>query len=105
VASIQETLAKCRKALSEHYADRLEAVILYGSAARGTEGPESDLDLLVVLREPVDVMAEVRQLVDLLYPLQLESDRYISAKPAPARDFKAGKIQLYRNVQREGVPA
>ena len=99
----EQLVAKCRRALAKHYGDRLTAVVLYGSAARGTEGPESDLDLLVVLDGPVDVVAEARHLTDLLYPIQLESDRYISAKAAAKEDYLAGRLQLYRNVRREGV--
>lgn len=31
-----------------------ELVLLFGSQARGTAGPDSDIDLLVVLKEPRD---------------------------------------------------
>jgi hypothetical protein len=103
MAATEDILSRCRRVLAAHYGARLRKVVLYGSAARGEAGPQSDLDLLVVLEEPVDLFAEVRRLVDLLYPLQLESDRYISAKPAPARAFEAGRLQLYRTAQREGV--
>jgi hypothetical protein len=41
--------------------------------------------------------------VDLLYPIQLETDPLISAKPAPAGDYAAGSISIYRTIQREGV--
>ncbi|MBM4018801.1 MAG: nucleotidyltransferase domain-containing protein, partial [Planctomycetes bacterium] len=76
----------------------------FGSAARGQAGPESDIDLLVVLQGPVDVVSETLHVVDLLYPLQLESERYISAKAAAEDEYEAGRLQLYRNVRREGVP-
>jgi hypothetical protein len=41
--------------------------------------------------------------VDLLYPIQLASDRLISAMPAAVDEFERGDIQLYRNAKREGV--
>jgi uncharacterized protein len=100
----QTTLSRCRSVLSEHYGNRLRKIILFGSVARGQGTAESDLDLLVVLDGPVDVAAEAKVLTDLLFPLQLESDRYISAKAAAADEYEAGAIQLYRNVLREGVP-
>ena len=100
---IQAILGRCRALLAQHYGPSLKKVILFGSRARGDATPESDIDLLVVLDGPVDVVAEVWALTDLLYPLQLESDQYISAKAAPADDYEAGRLQLYRNVQREGV--
>jgi len=38
------------EALERAFGDRLVAVALFGSSARGTAGPSSDLDLLVVAR-------------------------------------------------------
>ena len=97
-------LARCRELLAAHYGRRLRKLILYGSAARGTATAESDIDLLVVLEGPVDVVTETLQLVDILQPIQTESDHYISAKAAQADEFEGGRLQLYRNVHREGVP-
>lgn len=96
-------LEKCKEILSHYYGSRLKGIILYGSAARGDAVPSSDIDLLVLLSAPVDYFAELRQIVDLLYPIQLESEQLISAKPALASDFEMGSISLYRNARREGV--
>jgi hypothetical protein len=41
--------------------------------------------------------------VDVLYPIQIESERLISAKPVSIKDYEAGKISLYRNAKREGM--
>lgn len=101
--SIRSILQKCKEALSQYYGSRLEGLILYGSMARGDACPGSEIDLLVLLSPPFDYFAELRQIVDLLYPIQLESERLISAKPALASDYEMGSISLYRNVQREGV--
>jgi uncharacterized protein len=101
--TINSVLLKCKDALSQYYGSRLEGVILYGSIARGDAGVGSDIDLLVLLSAPFDYFAELRQIVDLLYPIQLESEQLISAKPALASDYEMGTISLYRNVQREGV--
>ena len=71
--------------------------------ARGDAEAGSDIDLLVLLSSPFDYFAELRKIVDLLYPIQLESDRLISAKPALASDYELGSLSLYRNAKREGV--
>jgi len=97
-------IQKCKQSLLNYYGSRLKGVILYGSVARGEADPSSDIDLLVLLAPPLDYFAELRQLVDLLYPIQLESEQLISAKPALARDYELGSISLYRNAQKEGVP-
>ena len=96
------TLPRCQEALERHYGARLAKLVLYGSSARGTAKKESDLDLLVLLRGDFDYFVELRTVVDLLYPVQLESDRLISARPAAITDFEAGSVQLYRNAAREG---
>jgi len=62
----------------------------------------SDIDLLVLLNRPFDYFRELRRIVELLYPAQLESEQLISAKPALVDEFEQGVIQLYRNAKREG---
>jgi len=76
---------------------------LYGSTARREAGSASDIDLLVLLSSPFDYLRELRTIVELLYPIQLESEQLISAKPAPLDDFERGILYLYRNAKREGV--
>ena len=98
------SVQKCKEVLSRHYGSRLKGVILYGSMARGDADAASDIDLLVLLSAPFDYFVELRQIVDLLYPIQLESEQLISAKPAMASEYEMGTISLYRNVRREGVP-
>jgi len=97
------TVRKCKERLSEYYGASLKAVILYGSVARGEALQSSDIDLLVLLSPPLDYFAELRNIVDLLYPIQLESEQLISAKPALASDYEMGTLSLYRNARREGV--
>ncbi len=94
---------QCKEILAKHYGKRLKGLFLYGSMARGDAVSASDIDLLVLLNPPLDYFTELRQLVDLLYPVQLESEQLISAKPASVKDFEVGSISLYRNVRREGV--
>lgn len=98
----QETLHKCKAILESHYGPQFRGLVLYGSLARKHAGPASDVDLLVLLDKPFDYFHELRQIVDLLYPVQLDTDRLISAKPAPIDEFESGSLQLYRNAQREG---
>jgi predicted nucleotidyltransferase len=96
-------IEKCKQTLAEHYGKRLGGVILYGSRARGQASPASDIDLLVLLSPPFDYFVELRQLVDVLYPVQLEAEQLISAKPVSVQDFELGSVSLYRNAKREGI--
>lgn len=49
-AEEREWLDAFRTAIAKELPDRVEEVLLFGSKARGDAGPESDLDVLVVLR-------------------------------------------------------
>lgn len=97
-------LRKCRAILDSLYGDRFRGVVLYGSAARGEDTPESDIDLLVLLDGPVNAAAEIRRIWDELYPVQLECDRAISIRPADAASYERGESMLYQNIHEEGVP-
>lgn len=98
-----ELLKRCRTALESHYGSKFQGLLLYGSMARDQAGPASDIDLLVLLSPPFDYFRELRRIIELLYPLQLESDQLISAKPAPLDEFEQGSIQLYRTAKQEGL--
>jgi len=97
-------LKKCRSILEDLYGERLKGIVLYGSCARGTDAEDSDIDLLVLLDGPVNVAREIRRIWDVLYAVQLESDRVISVMPAETHSYRKGECNLYRNVQQEGVP-
>lgn len=101
--SISEVVKKSKAALENYYGAQLKGVVLYGSVARNQADQTSDIDLLVLLNKPFDYFAELRQVIDVLYPIQLESERLISAKPVLPDDFERGTIQLYRNAKREGI--
>ncbi|MEO0517871.1 MAG: nucleotidyltransferase domain-containing protein [Cyanobacteria bacterium P01_A01_bin.116] len=101
--SFSTTLETCKKLLVQHYGEKLKGVILFGSAARQEITAESDIDLLVLLAQPLDPVQELRTVVDVLYPVQLEASHWISAMPAAQDEFTAGSIQLYRNIQQEGI--
>jgi predicted nucleotidyltransferase len=93
-----------RLRLEAAFHDRLRGILLYGSEARGEAGPESDLDLLVMLADPVRLGRDLDSVVRALYPLQLTLDRPIHALPVSAAACQAGDFALYRHAIREGHP-
>jgi len=100
---IKPILEACKQALVEHYGAKFKGLVLFGSAARQELTPNSDIDLLVLLERPLNASQELRTIVDILYPLQMESSHWISAKPAAPDELEAGITQLYRNIQKEGI--
>lgn len=95
MATISEVARKCKAALEIYYGSQFKGLILYGSVARNQADLTSDIDLLVLLNKPFDYFSELRQVIDVLYPIQLESEQLISAKPVPPDEFESGSIQLY----------
>ncbi|MBN2321897.1 MAG: nucleotidyltransferase domain-containing protein [Acidobacteria bacterium] len=49
--NVEDLVQEFRDELESSVGSNLEQVILYGSRARGDEDPDSDLDVLVVLRD------------------------------------------------------
>jgi hypothetical protein len=74
--------------LGDLYGDRLAQVLLYGSQARGDLGPESDIDLLMVLRDMDSPWDELRRMDDLLWRLSLEHGVTLSALPVTVDQFE-----------------
>jgi predicted nucleotidyltransferase len=86
MAALNETECACLerycRLLAERLGDRLVAVRLFGSAARGDIWPghspmHSDVDLLVVTSRAVPE-AEQEELLNETYPLYLECGRQLS---------------------------
>ncbi len=97
-----KTVQKCKDILASHYGPQFKGLVLYGSVVREQASVGSDIDLLVLLSKPFDHFDELRRIIDLLYPVQLESEQLLSAKPAAESEFEVGSLQLYRNAKREG---
>ncbi|MHC4201564.1 MAG: nucleotidyltransferase domain-containing protein [Planctomycetota bacterium] len=96
-------IKRCAEIIRGVYGDRLAGIVLYGSVARGDDGPDSDVDILVLIDGKYGLWDEIERLVDALYDLELESGRLICALPARASEYRGGATQLYRNAIEEGV--
>lgn len=100
-----ELLADIKRRLVAIHADRLCGVVLYGSEARGQAAPDSDIDLLVLLKDPVDYGRDLETNLVALYPLACDLGRRISAKPVSAAEYETADCPLYRIAHREGIAA
>jgi len=105
IVTTAELLNEIKRRLEQAHGSRLRGVVLYGSEARGEAGRDSDIDVLVLLDEPVDYGRDLQVNLDALYPLSLEIGRRISAKPVSARQYETVDCPLYREAHREGIAA
>jgi uncharacterized protein len=79
---------------------------MFGSYARGTASPDSDLDICVVLPQ---VQGDDRFTIsDMAWEASLVHDVHLSTVVLPAADFESGPVSvspLLHAVRDEGVPA
>lgn len=101
--SIKPILNELKQELQELYGDRLVKLILFGSYARGEANPDSDIDLLAVLKSPVSQVQEISYMSELCVKILLDYDELVSIVPMSEDRFNAKDVALLRNIQREGI--
>lgn len=100
---LPEILSKLRDYLQQEYGDRLAHIVLYGSQARKEATEQSDIDILVVLKAPLNVMQEIQRTSEFITDLCLENTVLVSLGFASLDRFKQEKTPFFLNVHREGI--
>ncbi len=100
VQAIMDTL---RSRFEMMYGPRLERMILYGSHARGDAESGSDIDVLVVLKGPVNSGEEISRTGDIITEISLDHGEVISCVFMDAGQFMHRNRPLLRNARREGI--
>ena len=89
--------------MKELYADRLHSLVLFGSQARDEANQDSDIDILVVLKDEVDSWTEIKRTGGFIAQLSLENNILINNIFVSAQQFTDQNTALMRNVKREGI--
>ena len=86
------------------FGNRLLSVVLYGSAARGDDGPESDVDIALFLRQPQE-KEQYNEMISFLSDMGLKYDRMFSSVDIEQNHFDkwVNVLPYYQNIRREGV--
>ncbi len=100
---LQTILAELKAKLAAEYGSRLVNVILFGSQARGDATPESDIDVMVVLKDEVNPYREIDRTNPLTTRLSLEYDTLVSTLFIAEDRLRLERSPLLINVRREGV--
>ena len=103
--NIKSLMANMKKGLAEIYGQRLQAVYLFGSYARGDYDQNSDLDVMIVLDTYESYWDELVRSAELTSDLSLEYNVTISRTIMTEEQWKKGDLPVLKNVRAEGVPA
>jgi predicted nucleotidyltransferase len=102
-SGLQDILGEVRRRLEKAYGRRLQAVVLYGSQARGEAGPQADVDLLVVLDGPVDAPTEIARTEHDIAEISLSNNVVVSCVFVSRDQYEGERSPLLINIRREGV--
>ena len=102
-SAVQAALQELKQALLRMYGDRFGALYLYGSYARGTAHPDSDIDVLIALKGEVKTYVELNRLSEAVAKICLDHDVLIATYPVPEAWLSERRSPLLDNVRREGV--
>ena len=76
-------------------------IILFGSAARGETGPDSDVDVLVVMPDGTDRLETAQHLHTQLFGIPLAVD-VVVATPTDLARYRHSVGLIYRSILEEG---
>jgi predicted nucleotidyltransferase len=105
VVNVESLMGKMKKGLTEIYGQRLKAVYLFGSYARGDYHEGSDLDVMIVLDNYKSYWDELVRSAELASDLSLEYDVTVSRMIMTEEQWKKGDLPVLWNVRAEGIPA
>ena len=99
---IREILAEYQEKLKEVLGDSLEAIMLYGSQARGDAEDESDIDVLCVMKKSFNYGELIDKTSQVTAELSMKHGVTLSRAFVTSADFKNRKTPFLMNVRREG---
>ncbi|MGA1792387.1 MAG: nucleotidyltransferase domain-containing protein [Thermoplasmatota archaeon] len=90
------------KEAKKRYGARIDEIILYGSVARGEDGKDSDIDLLVITRERIPHIQ--RDISGMAFDSGFETHEKLSAQ-AYSRPYieEHKELTFFQNIMEEGM--
>ena len=94
---------KLKTYLQDLYQDNLDKVILFGSEARGEAQIDSDVDILIILKNSFQYCEEVNKISEFISDLCLDYELYWSCCFTTLEKWNHAPIGFYRNVHQDGI--
>ncbi|MEB3175420.1 MAG: nucleotidyltransferase domain-containing protein [Cyanobacteriota bacterium] len=96
-------LGKVKNYFQENYGNDLANIILFGSQARGENDLDSDIDLLVILKNSFDSYKENKKNSAFISEICLENDIVITCFLMSLNHWQTRNNAFIRNVKKEGI--
>ena len=99
-------LREIRELLVAKFGSEIERVILFGSQAQDAQRPDSDFDILVILKNPHDWRMR-RQISEVCYDIDLKYDIRTDIKTISAGELRepGGRQPFIQRALEEGISA
>lgn len=94
---IMESIKKYIEKISQYY--KIEAIILFGSYAKGTEDEDSDIDIAIISNDFNDIIEDGAKLIGLTWKI----DTRIEPHPITTEDYKKVSNPFIREVVDTGI--
>lgn len=102
-ASVRKALQVARDRITAEF--NVDRIVLFGSAVRGTADEESDVDLLIVLRQPVDHSVRDR-ISSVILDVNLEYETNLSELIVGQDTWDNGigsVLPIHQEVEEQGI--
>ena len=94
---IMESIKKYIEKISQYY--KIEAIILFGSYAKGTENEDSDIDIAIISSDFSDIIEDGAKLIGLTWKI----DTRIEPHPITTEDYQKISNPFIREVVDTGI--
>ena len=101
--NIESVLESFTQKVKQVYGTRLEKIILYGSYARGTQNADSDIDMMVILKNIELTHEKVGVIGSLITEIKEQFNVLVSMMPVTFQRYSESQRLFYKNVRKEGI--
>ena len=104
-ARIRKLMKELKEGLAQIYGDKLKAVYLYGSYARGDYREGSDVDVMILLKDYKSYWDEIERTSYIIQDVSLDYSVSVSRIFMKEEKWKRSNTPLLRNIHRERLSA